>query len=152
MDGWMAIKNNLWMWQEARTWNIPKKYNIQILKYQKNSKFHTKGFTTAVRPNHSLISQSRVLVVELVRIPTFYGTKRFITVLRRAWHRILSWARLIHSTPSNPISVIYPIYASLPNGLPFRSSDKTLYTFLISATSVTCHQNHSPWTAKHSTW
>jgi hypothetical protein len=34
----------------------------------------------------------------LKKIPTFYRTRKFITVLTRAFHRSLSWARLIYTT------------------------------------------------------
>jgi hypothetical protein len=37
--------------------------------------------------------------------PTFYGTRRFLTVFTRALHWSLSWARLIQSIPAHPTSL-----------------------------------------------
>jgi hypothetical protein len=53
---------------------------------------------------------SRVLPEKLTRpellkkFPTFYGTRRFITVYTRARHLSLSWARSIQSAPPHPTS------------------------------------------------
>jgi hypothetical protein len=45
-------------------------------------------------------------VTQLIKIyPTFYGTRRFITVLTRARHWSLSSARCVQSTPSHPTSL-----------------------------------------------
>ena len=38
---------------------------------------------------------------------SLYGTQRFITVLTTACFLTLTWARLIHSTPSQPVSLRY---------------------------------------------
>jgi hypothetical protein len=40
----------------------------------------------------------------LKNFPTFYGTRRFITVFTRALHWSLSWARSIHPIPPHCIS------------------------------------------------
>jgi hypothetical protein len=45
-------------------------------------------------------------VVQLLRnFPQYYGIRRFITVLTRALHRSLFWARSIQPIPPNPISL-----------------------------------------------
>jgi hypothetical protein len=44
-------------------------------------------------------------VQPLKNFPPFYGIQRFITVFTRALCWSLSWARLIQSTPSHPISL-----------------------------------------------
>jgi hypothetical protein len=36
-------------------------------------------------------------------LPTFYGTRMFVTMFTRALHCSLSWARWIHSIPYHPI-------------------------------------------------
>jgi hypothetical protein len=41
----------------------------------------------------------------LAKFPTFYGTRKFITLLTRAFHWSLSWTRSVQSIPSHPISV-----------------------------------------------
>jgi hypothetical protein len=59
----------------------------------------------------------------LNNFPTFYGTRRFITVFARALHWSLSWARSIQSIPSHPISLRFTLILSthlhlgLPSGL-----------------------------------
>jgi hypothetical protein len=65
-----------------------------------------------------------LIVTDLVKkLPTFYGNRRFITVFTRARHWSLFWARLIHSTPSHPISLrfilllLYHIRQGHPIGL-----------------------------------
>jgi hypothetical protein len=71
--------------------------------------------------------------------PTFYGTRRFITVFTRALHRSLSWARSIQSIPPHPISLrsilILSSYLRLgpPSGLfPYGFPTKFLYAFHFS--------------------
>jgi hypothetical protein len=41
----------------------------------------------------------------LKKFPAFYGTRRFITALTRAYHRSLSWAGSIQSMPPHPNSL-----------------------------------------------
>jgi hypothetical protein len=75
----------------------------------------------------------------LKNFPAFYGTRRFITVITRAIHWSLSWAKSIQSTPSHPISQRSILISSthlrlgLPSGL-FRSGFpiNILYAFLLS--------------------
>jgi hypothetical protein len=45
------------------------------------------------------------IVQLLMNFPAFYGTRRFITVFTRAHHWSLSWARLMQSITSHPISL-----------------------------------------------
>ena len=58
------------------------------------------------------VACSRVLLEELldplvVKIfPKFWGTWRFITMFTSPCHMSLSWARLIQSMPSHPVSLI----------------------------------------------
>jgi hypothetical protein len=48
----------------------------------------------------------KLSIVQLLKnFPAFYGIRRFITVLTRALHWSLSWARSIQSIPSFPINL-----------------------------------------------
>jgi hypothetical protein len=60
------------------------------------------------------------IVQPLKNFPTFYGTRRFITVFTRALHWSLSWARSTQSTPSHPIPLrsILILSTHLRLGLP----------------------------------
>jgi hypothetical protein len=54
------------------------------------------------------VLSEKLLVVQILKnFPTFYGTRRFITVLIRASHWSVSWARWIQSILPHPISLIY---------------------------------------------
>jgi hypothetical protein len=75
----------------------------------------------------------------LKNFPTFYGTRKFITVFTRVLYWYLSWARWIQSTPPHPISLrsIFILSSYLRLGLPsgfFPSglSTKILYAFHFS--------------------
>jgi hypothetical protein len=60
-------------------------------------------------------------IVQLLKnFPTFYGTRRFNTVFRRALHWSLSWAISIQPTPSHPIS-LRSILFRVPNLINFLS-------------------------------
>jgi hypothetical protein len=78
------------------------------------------------------------------KFPTFYGTRRFITVFTGARHLSLSSTRLIQSTPSHVyrkihFNIAYHPRRGLPSGL-FRSGFPTriVYAFIISPIRVTC--------------
>jgi len=79
-------------------------------------------------------------VTHLVKkFPAFYGTQRFITMLTKAHHQYLSWAKRIWSTLSHPMSlrpilILTYLHLDLPNDL-FTSGfpTKILYAYLISA-------------------
>jgi hypothetical protein len=42
----------------------------------------------------------------LKKFPEFYVTWRFVTVFTRAYHRPLSWARWVHSTPTHSVPLV----------------------------------------------
>jgi hypothetical protein len=75
------------------------------------------------------------------------GPRRFIAVFSRARHCSLSWARLIHSTPSRLISLrSFLIFSHLRLSLPtdvFPSGfpPKILYAYHNSPVRVMCHAN-----------
>jgi hypothetical protein len=85
-------------------------------------------------------------VVQLLKdFPTFYGTRRFITVFTRALRCLLSWARSIQPIPPHPVSLrsILILFTHLRLGLPsglFPSGFHTniLYAFLLSPIRTTC--------------
>ena len=99
---------------------------------------------------YSLTPRSRVLLEkltasQLVKFPTFYGTRKFITAFTTARHLSLSWASSIQSIPSHPTSWRLILLLSsrlrlgLPSGLfPSGSPTKTLYTPLLSPIRATC--------------
>ena len=66
-----------------------------------------------IRPLTKLTPRSRVLPEKLTaaplvrKFPTFYGSRRFITVFTRARHLSLSLARSIQSMPLSPFSKIH---------------------------------------------
>jgi len=100
---------------------------------------------------HSLAPYSRVLLEKLIvtklvkKIPTFYGSKRFIIMFTRAYHWLLSLARCIKSTRLHAISLRSILILSsqlclcLPGGL-FTSGILTniLDAFLVSPTCGIC--------------
>jgi hypothetical protein len=81
----------------------------------------------------------------LMKLPTFYGTRRFITMFTKTIHWSLSWARLIHSIPPQPFSLRSILilsshqYVSLPSRLfPYGFPTKILYVFLFEPMRATC--------------
>jgi hypothetical protein len=82
------------------------------------------------------------------RTSSIYGIRRFITVFTTALHWSLSWARVIQSTPSHPISLRSILILSthlrlgLPSGLlPSGFPSNILFAFLFSPTrsqTTTC--------------
>jgi hypothetical protein len=101
--------------------------------------------------NNWLTPLSRVLLEKLTvtqlvkKFPTFYGTRRFITVFTRTRQWSLSWARCNQTTISHPISrrpiliLSSYLYLRLPSGLFFPVyPTKFLYGFLISPMRATC--------------
>jgi len=53
----------------------------------------------------SSVLRKKLIVTQLLKkLPTFFGTRRFITVFTKTNHLSLSWARCIQSTSSHPVS------------------------------------------------
>ena len=93
----------------------------------------------------SRVLLEKLISSQLVKFPTFYGAQMFITAFKSACHLSLSWATLIQSMPSHPISwrSIVILYSHLCLGLPsgfFPSSfpTKTLNTPPFSPILATC--------------
>ena len=85
----------------------------------------------------------------VMKFPTLYRTRRFITTFTSARHLSLSGARSIQSMPSHPTSwrsiliLSSHLRLGLPSGL-FLSGvpTKTLYTPLLSPLHATCPAHH----------
>jgi hypothetical protein len=119
-----------------------------------------RGFRNALTYK-SLTPRSRVLlekltVIQLVKFPAFYGTRRFITLFTTVSHWSLSFARRTQTTPSNHTSprsiLILSSYLSLrlPNGLlTSRFPIRILYAFLISHACYVPRTYHPPWFDHH---
>jgi hypothetical protein len=78
------------------------------------------------------------------KLPTFYGTRRFITAIPRAHHLSPSWARSIQSMPSHPaawrsiLRLSCHLHLDLQSGLfPLGFPTKTLCTPLLSRIRAT---------------
>jgi hypothetical protein len=85
------------------------------------------------------------------KCPKFYGTRRFITVFARAFHRPLSGARSIQSIPPHTISLRSILILSthprigLPNGLfPSGFLANIVYAFLFSLFMLHAFLTHLP--------
>jgi hypothetical protein len=72
------------------------------------------------------------------KLPTFYGSCRFLTIIIQACFLLPSWAKWIQSTslqPETPFSIILGLLSHLfPSDLPTQ----TQYAFLFSSIHVTC--------------
>jgi hypothetical protein len=116
--------------------------------YRNNiSNMHVALKSTSISLTHSWswdLLEQLPIVQPLKNFPGFYGTRSFITVLTRAIHWSLSWARSIQSLPSHPISLRSILILStylrlgLPSGLfPSGFPTNVLYAFF-SPIRVTC--------------
>jgi len=118
---------------------------------QHAAEFKTDNKTNSCDIIIHITAWSRVLL-EMLRvtqpvkkIPTSYGTQRSVTVFTRSHHLPLSWATLIQSTPSHPISLrsililFSHLHLELLSGLcPSGFLTKILYAFLMSPMHATC--------------
>jgi hypothetical protein len=90
-------------------------------------------------------SWSQQLLVTKEFPPTFYGTKRFISVSTRPCQWSLSWDTLIRSIPTHIISLWFILILSthlrqgLSSGLSLSGfPTKTLYAFVFAPIRATC--------------
>jgi hypothetical protein len=88
----------------------------------------------------------------LENFPTFYGTRRFITVYTGARKWPLFWARLIHSITPHPISLRFililssHLHLSVPSGLFLQAFHQNpLYTPLLSHVCYIPCSSHLHW-------
>jgi hypothetical protein len=98
-----------------KLWFLPFKFSICHLPFCAIQS----GYTSITSWSWDLLEN--LPVVQLLKnFPTFYGTRRFITVFTRALHWSLSLARSIQSIPPHPISVrsILILSTHLHLGLP----------------------------------
>jgi hypothetical protein len=92
-------------------------------------------------------------VVQLIKnLPTFYGTRMFITVFTQVLHWSLSWARTIQSIPPQPISLrsILILFTHQRLGFPSGSSllDFPPISYMHSSSPHSCYMtcpSHPPW-------
>jgi hypothetical protein len=79
----------------------------------------------------------------LEHFPAIYGTRRFSTAFKRAFHWSLTWSRTIHSTPIHPFYArsILILLTHLRLGLPSRlyPSDFPVITYKSSFFPHSCY-------------
>jgi hypothetical protein len=107
-----------------------------------------------ILPTHSwswALLEKPPVVQLLENFPTFYGTKRFITVLIRVLYWSLTWARSNQSIPSHPISLRSILILSTQLCLGLHSVSFWLshqYPIWIPPLSHSCYMPcppHLPW-------
>jgi hypothetical protein len=102
------------------------------------------GWRTNQPPLWRVLLEKLIFVQLVKKFPSFYGTRRFITMFTRARHWSLSWVRWIQSTSSHPVSIYILIPSShLRLGLqsclfPSCLPTETLYAFFIPPA---CHMS-----------
>jgi hypothetical protein len=69
------------------------------------SRYNTNNHSNWLTPWSWALLEKPPVAQLLKNFPTFYGTRRFITVFTRALHWSLSWVRLIQSIPPHPVSL-----------------------------------------------
>jgi hypothetical protein len=100
------------------------------------------AFTNWLNPRIRVHLDKPITTQLVKKFLAFYGIRKFITVLTRTRHWLLSWATCVHSTSSHPISLLsIQILSShlrlgLPSGL-FLSGFPTKILLCIS-TSLPC--------------
>jgi hypothetical protein len=114
---------------------------------------NTKIITHSLTHSWSWALLEKLPIVQLLKnFPAFYGTRRFVSVLTRALHWSLSWARSIQSIPSHPISLRFililftHLLISLPSCL-FPKGFPT-YPIFIPVALHLCYMpcpSHPPW-------
>jgi len=89
---------------------------------------------------NAVLLQKLAVPLVVKKFPTFYGTRRFITVFITANHLFLSWARSIQSmSPSHSWRSILLLSFHLLVGLPSRLFLSGLSTKIPYARPHTCH-------------
>ena len=119
--------------KSLRAWNVGRSVGIlaqhcnkwwQIIKRNQHTHTHTYELLTCLLIsllNYLLTPCSRVLLEKLTgsqlvkKVYTFYGTRRFITAFRSAYHLSLSWARSIQSMSPHPTSWMIHLNIILPS-------------------------------------
>jgi hypothetical protein len=84
--------------------------------------YRTYKFSVVTNYTELALLEKPPIVQLLKNFLAFYGTRRFFTVLTRALHWSLSWARSIRSIPSHPIPlrtilIFTHLLLGLPSGL-----------------------------------
>jgi hypothetical protein len=84
---------------------------LQFLKRIHTNYFDTKIFHLSTHSRSSALLEKPPIAQPLKNFPTFYGTRRFITVFTSALNLSLSWARSIHTIQSyfSKISSQWPL-------------------------------------------
>jgi hypothetical protein len=124
---------------------------VEITCYHTKSKIKEVG-TDWLTPWSRVLLQKLTVTQLVKKFPTFYGTRRIITVFIRSRHWSLSWARWIQSTTFHHVFVRFILIVSshLRLGLPscLFPSDfriKIFYAFLISPMRAMPLPCHPPW-------
>jgi hypothetical protein len=127
----------------------------QNITHTKNSLCQTKNCFKLDRSVHAWnrVLHKKIIVIQRVKWPAFYGTQRFSVMFTRTWCLTLSWARWIQSNILTPYSynIHFNITQSMPRSFKWFHLHKTkhsssilcfsLYTFLLL--SLSCEPGSS---------